>query len=128
MKIADILVDFNNNLKIIDNKESANIIYFHNFFKYINFFKALFYLFCLFFIIYQRKVILRDNESSPLLEIGESLTEEFYDKIIMQSKHPQINSILREKNFNIHKKKKSDLTDITDNNSISEETSINNRK
>lgn len=127
-QIADILVDYDNKLNKINNKESANIIYIHNIFKYINFFKDLFYLVSLFLIIYQRKVIVRDNESSPLLEIGESLTEEFYNKIIMQSKHPEINSIFKEKNFNFLKKKKSDLSDNTENNSISEDKSINNRK
>lgn len=43
-------------------------------------------------VCFMRNVIIRDYESSPLLIVDESLTEEFYNDIIHQSKHPEENS------------------------------------
>ena len=78
-------------MKDIHESEATQILTIFKIFDYLTMIKALFYLFSFVMVCFMRKVIIRDYESSPLLIVNESLTEELYNDIIYQSKHPEEN-------------------------------------
>jgi len=88
---VDLFLNLRNKLNEILGNEAAQILSIFKIFDYLMIIKALFYLFSFVVICFMRRVIIRDYESSPLLIVDESLTEELYNDIIQQSKHPEEN-------------------------------------
>lgn len=88
----DIYSEFKQKLREISQTEGAQILVIFQVFNYLMVVKSLFYLFSFVMVCFMRKVIIRDFESSPLLIVDDSLTEELYNDIIQQSKHPDESS------------------------------------
>ena len=88
----DIFSEFREKLNNIPQNEAKRILSIFKIFDYIMLTKALFYLFSFVMVCFVRKIIIRDYESSPLLIVDESLTEELYNDIIRKSKNPEENS------------------------------------
>lgn len=88
----DLFSEIRSKLGELHQSEAKKIISIIEVFDYLMIVKALFYLFSCIIVCLMRKVIIRDYESSPLLIVDESLTEELYNDIIQQSKHPDENS------------------------------------
>jgi hypothetical protein len=82
----------------------------------LSFIKSGFYFSSAFVTIYQRKMILKELNQSPLACIDETLTEEIYKNIIDQSKNPDDNTLKTEyKRLTINRKisQRSKSGDIT---------------
>jgi len=85
---VDLFSDFRNILENLSDPEAEKIISIIKIFDYFMLVKSIFYLFSFIMVCYVRRIIIRDYESSPLLNVDDSLTEELYNDIIRKSKEP----------------------------------------
>lgn len=107
-EIIDIIYDYCEKLKDSYNEDALKITLYEKIFKIIMMSKALLYLISFVLIYFVRKNLIDDLESSPLLRVDDSLTEEMYNEIIHKSKHPDISNI-HSKNISINQTQNSSL-------------------
>lgn len=111
-EIIDIIYDYCEKLKDSYNEDALKITLYEKIFKIIMMSKALLYLISFVLIYFVRKNLIDDLESSPLLRVDDSLTEEMYNEIIHKSKHPDISNI-HSKNISINQTQNSSLKSNT---------------
>lgn len=86
---ANLILEFENSKKI---KEIKELVF------YTNCIKSFLYVITGIFTIVERKSLIREVGSAPLSVVDESLTEDLYQNIIQQSKHPNDEKLISEYN------------------------------
>jgi hypothetical protein len=94
----------------------------------LNFIRSFLYLLSGIITILERRMLIRELHESPLLNIDETLNEELYKNILLQSKNPDDEGLVKEyRRLTLQTlKNKSDKVDDSSASSLNKSSSINN--